>query len=88
MTKSKRARRTRDDWHRLVKRFETSGLSQKEFCHHEAINENTFRLWRSRTRSAAPARVPFMEVVPVPAPASSWAIELELPSGVKLRLRG
>jgi hypothetical protein len=88
MTERKRARRTRDDWHRLVKRFDASGLSQKEFCHHEALNENTFRLWRSRLRAADPTVVPFMELLPVPAPETPWTMELELPSGVKLRLRG
>lgn len=88
MTERKRSRRTPDEWHRLVKRFETTGLSQKKFCANEDLNENTFRLWRSRMRSATSTPVPFMEVVPVTAPESPWAIELELPSGVKLRLRG
>ncbi|MGB3399188.1 MAG: hypothetical protein WBA34_03330, partial [Candidatus Deferrimicrobiaceae bacterium] len=77
-----------DQWHRLVERFEAAGLSQKKFCASEGLNENTFRLWRSRVRSARNVSVPFVEVVPVTAAESPWAIELELPSGVKLRLRG
>lgn len=88
MTKRKRSRRTPDEWRRLVKRFEAAGVSQKRFCAAEGLNETTFRLWRSRVRSERTEAAPFVEVVPVPASESPWAIELELPSGVKLRLRG
>ena len=30
----------------------------------------------------------FVELVPPPAPREPWAVEVELPSGVRLRLRG
>jgi len=88
MAEKKRARRSREEWHRLVKRYEAGGLSPKEFCRREGLNENTFRLWRGRVRSADRGPAPFVEVVPAAAPEPSWSIELELPSGAKLRLRG
>ena len=88
MAEKKRGRRSRDEWRRLVERFEGAGLSQGEFCRREALNENTFRLWRSRVRSSKNVPAPFVEVVPVPAAESPWTIELELPNGAKLRLRG
>ena len=88
MAEKKRARRSRDDWQRLVKRFESGGLSAKEFCRRESLNENTFRLWRGRVRSLAQGPTPFVELVPAAAPEPAWSIELELPGGTKLRLRG
>jgi len=88
MTEKQRVRRSRDDWHRLVKRYEAGGLSAKEFCRREGLNRNTFRLWRGRVRSSASGPAPFVELVPAGAPEPPWSIELELPSGAKLRLRG
>ncbi len=88
MTAKTRVRRTREEWHRLVERYKAGGLSPREFCRREGLNDNTFRLWRSRVRSTSTATGPFVEVVPVASPESPWSIELELPSGTKLRLRG
>lgn len=91
MVKSKKVRRSRDEWRRLVARYECGELSPAEFCRREDLNPNTFRLWRGRVRSADNAPVPFVEVVPVSSPpsvATPWLIELELPSGAKLRVRG
>ena len=88
MAEEQRVRRSRNDWHRLVKRFEAGGSSAKEFCRREGLNENTFCLWRGRVRSLDQGAAPFVELVPAAAPEPSWSIELELPSGAKLRLRG
>ena len=91
MNKSKKVRRSRDEWRRLVERCECGELSPAEFCRREDLNPNTFRVWRSRVRSETNAPVPFVEVVPTSAPsavATPWLIELELPSGAKLRVRG
>ena len=88
MAERKRVRRNAEEWRRMVEQHESGGLSQKEFCRREGLNENTFRLWRSRVGSSANGSVPFVEVVPAPASESPWSIELELPSGTKLRMRG
>lgn len=88
MTVKRRARRSREEWHRLVQRYEESGLSHAEFCRQEGLNVNTFRFWRSRTRAKDKGASPFVEVVPVPDPESPWTIELELPGGATFRLRG
>ena len=88
MTDGKRIRRDASEWKRLVERYEAGGLSQREFCRREGLNENTFRSWRGRLQSQASSQVPFVEVVPASVPESPWLIELELPRGVTLRMRG
>lgn len=88
MARGKPARRTPEEWERLVQQYEASGMGPGEFCRREGLNENTFRLWRGRVRSAPRGASPFVEVVPVASAESPWAIEVELPSGTKLRLRG
>ena len=88
MAEKQRVRRSRDDWRRLVKQYEAGGLSPKEFCRREGLNENTFRLYRGRVRSADQGPAPFVELLPAAAPEPSWSIELDLPGGAKLRLRG
>jgi len=89
MSERTRVRRDRKQWQRLVERYESSGKSQAEFCRVEGLNENTFRLWRSRVRaSSVNGSAPFTEVVPAPSPESGWSMELDLPGGTKLRLRG
>jgi len=91
MRKKQRIRRRREEWQRLVKQFEGSGLSQKVFCRRHDLNETTFRLWRGRVRSPTPDPVPFVELVPAGAaapPEAPWSIELALPGGVTLRMRG
>ena len=46
MSKKQSTRRRREEWHRLVKQFEGSGLSQKVLCRRHDLNETTFRLLR------------------------------------------
>jgi transposase-like protein len=92
MSETKQGRRSRDEWKRLVSRYERSGASRREFCRREGLNENTFRLWwgrlRSESPSAPPSPTPFVEVVPAASVESRWTIELELPGGATFRLRG
>jgi hypothetical protein len=49
---------------------------------------STFEQWYRRHRRAEHRMGQFVEVKPLSAIAGPWAVEVELPSGVRLRLRG
>lgn len=81
-------RRGEPEWRRLVARFEASRLDAASFCDRESISLSSLHRWRRRLRE--PDHDGFVEI-PVPAlstSASEWSLEVELPNGVVLRLRG
>ena len=88
-TKLAQVRRTEKQQREILQRLEASGLSMREFCSREGVVLSSLQRWRSRCGRAPEPR--FVELAPPPttAPASqsSWAVELELPGGMRLRLR-
>lgn len=81
-------RRGEPEWRRLVARFEASRLDAVSFCERESISLSSLQRWRRRLREAD--QDGFVEI-PVPGlttSASQWSLEVELPNGVVLRLRG
>lgn len=85
-----RRRRTEAEWTEILRRFKGSGLGRREFCRREGLALSSFQRWRDRARRA-PAPGAFVELVPSPTPTparSGWELELSLPNGVGLRLRG
>jgi len=85
-------RRTADQWRGIVARFQESGLTPKEFCKREALAEATFGRWRRRFL-AEDERPEFVELLPSSASMKGrgsefWELELDLPCGGTLRLRG
>ncbi len=83
-----RVRRSAAEWRTLCERFARSGLGVAEFCAREAITESRFKKWYQRSHGAAPPKGQFIELVPAVPGAGRWEVELELPSGARLRLRG
>ena len=91
----RRIRRSREEWEGLVTLFETSGQTRKRFCAELGIGESTLRRWCSRLRERTPAAVSQAPVfVELPAQekgpraaVQSWEVELQLDTGVLLRLR-
>ena len=84
-----RKRRTESDWTDILRRFESSDLTIREFCRREGLSLSSFQRWRSRLASVAPAE--FVELVPAATdapPASDWLLDVALPNGVQLRFRG
>jgi transposase-like protein len=87
----RRVRRSETEWREILARYEESGLSRVEFCQREGMARTTLEKWsRKLSSSGVPAR--FVELVPPrlsPTLAEgAWAVELELPSGAVLRIRG
>lgn len=84
-------RRTAADWQAIVARFRHSGLTQRAFCRRDGIGLTSLQRW---CQQYPPARDAFLDLLPAasdPAAASAavdWSIELVLPHGVILRLRG
>ncbi len=88
-SRGRRPRRTKEQWTEILRRFESSGLGPREFCRREDLAPSSLQRWRAQI-SLAPA-VEFVELTPTSTPgtsAASWTLDLSLPNGVCLRLRG
>ena len=83
--------RPQRDWRKLLNEYRKCGTTQRTFCDARKISLNTFQyhLQKERSSSAelAVATPSFIELSP-PAERKSVEIEILLPSGVALRLRG
>jgi len=77
-------------WRERVTRFQTSGLSVRDFCRGEGLSEPSFYSWRRTITErdaarAAPNTPAFIPLHVRPDPASP-ALELVLRSGYVLRI--
>ncbi len=76
------------EWSGIMVRYRQSGLGMKEFCAQEGLTLRTFEEWYRRQRRSETKKGQFVEVKPVSPGAGPWAVEVELPNGVRLRVRG
>ena len=96
-TRSLGPRRPRTYWVRWTEEYARSGMSVTAFCAKHTLPVKTFSRWRRRLaeeaeRETAPG---FIELPSdassssstAASPVSGWELELELPEGVRLRLR-
>ena len=81
-------RRSAAEWGAIVGRFRQSGLGIAEFCAREGVAVHRFEQWYRRSRRAETPKGPLIALPPLAATVGPWAVEVELPSGVRLRLRG
>ena len=81
-------RRSAAEWHSIIERYRQSGLGINEFCAQEGVRVGTFEQWYRRHRRAEHRTRQFVEVKPLGTAVGLWAVEVEWPSGVRLRLRG
>lgn len=79
-------RKSRAHWEELMAAYEASDLPQREFCKLRDIPYSTFGYWRKRLRSPAE---PFVELSTFGPgeDTTQWRVELDLGSGLVLRLR-
>ena len=80
--------RSEAEWRTICERFAKSGLGQQEFCQRESIAVGSFKKWYQRCTENETQREAFVELVSPPVRSEAWAVEVELPSGVRVRLRG
>jgi hypothetical protein len=81
-------RRSAVEWRGIIERYRQSGMGINEFCAQEGVRVGTFELWYRRTRRAEHRTGQFVEVKPFAALGEPWAVEVEFPNGVRLRVRG
>jgi hypothetical protein len=75
-------------WSEIIARYRQSGMGSRDFCAAEGLVPRTFEKWERRLRRKEGTKGEFVEV---PAPReipSPWAVEVEFPNGVRLRVRG
>lgn len=85
--KSKRGRLTAEEWREVLDRQRESGLGVSAFCRREGLVPTTFHKWKARmVRGEGEGR--FVELKRSEGGGSAWSMELELPHGVVLRIRG
>jgi hypothetical protein len=81
-------RRTEEQWNEILRRFDSSGLSAREFCSRDGVPLSSLQRWQRR-QGAVPA-AKFVELVsplPTSVSASSWSFEVSLPNGTSLRFQ-
>jgi hypothetical protein len=85
-----KVRRSLEDWQAICERFSKSGLGQKAFCQQESLAVGSFKKWYRRCTARPAQRAAFVELVTAPTAArrETWALEIELPSGIRVRVRG
>jgi hypothetical protein len=88
LTTNGRVQRSAAEWRAIIARYERGGAKQAEFCRREGIALHSFKKhYRRRQAVESPAGT-FVEVPPRVGEPESWAVELEFPSGLRLRVRG
>src|SRR6266852_6277248 len=80
--------RSEAEWRTICERFAQSGLGVAEFCVREKLAMSSFQTWYRRCAGAERRKGKFIEVLPAAAGAGCWEVEVELPNGTRLHLRG
>jgi hypothetical protein len=88
----KQGRLSAAHWRELISDWEDSGLTQKRFCERHGVALSTFVRWKSRLAEESSARelAPRAELIelmtPNRDPRDTVAVELDLGSGLVLRI--
>jgi hypothetical protein len=87
--------RTQEQWKALLEEFNTSGLTRAAFCKKHRIATSSLYRWQQLFEHAS--NTDFIDVTgplvnapgshPVSVRDNDWQVELELGSGIVLRLR-
>ena len=89
-------RKTPEQWQQIVNDQKISGLPQKAYCRQHGLSLATFCNWKKKlAHQTQQENTPSQEAgdwieVPTevsPSQHNQWAMELELPGGVTLRMR-
>lgn len=85
---------TREEWSKLVRRFERSGLDPAEFAKREGIKAKQLGWWRWRLRTSGelatrtePEFLPVRIVTSTRPPPVGTPIEIALPNGRLVRVQ-
>ena len=76
------------EWRTICEQFARSGLGIEEFCLREKLTVSNFKKWYRRCRRERQQSSQFIELVPPATVAGRWEVEVSLPNGTRLHLRG
>ena len=89
-----KSRYSQDEWSQLMSEYESSELTQRQFCERHQLAYSTFCYWRKRLSAGAvrtelsATSESLLELPLLPKRGQSdWRLELELGQGVVLRLK-
>jgi hypothetical protein len=82
--------RGKNDWSRVLKDYHQSGATQRAFCEVRKLSLNTLQYHLQKQRASAELTAVAPKFVELSAPRAPSTVEIEiiLPSGAALRLRG
>jgi hypothetical protein len=84
--------RSESQWRQIIAEYESSGLTQDQFCQHAAIAKSSFYHWRKRLENSEPKgeTTQFIDLTDLMHREGTrrWEIELDLGDGIRLSLRG
>jgi hypothetical protein len=80
--------RSAAQWREIITRYRQSGLGSRQFCEEEGVTLRTFEKWHRRLRRSETSQGKVVEVKPPLGVGESWAVEVEFPHGIRLRVRG
>jgi len=80
--------RSAAQWSEIIARYRQSGLGSRDFCAAEGLVPRTFAKWERRLRRKETKQGQFVEIASSPNVSGPWAVEVEFPNGVRLRVRG
>jgi hypothetical protein len=80
--------RSAAQWGEIIARYRQSGLGSREFCAAEGLVPRTFEKWERRLRRKDSPKGQVIEVATPQIGREPWAVEVEFPNGVRLRVRG
>lgn len=76
------------EWSNIIARYRQSGMGSRQFCEQEGLTLRTFEKWVGRMRRSETSKGKFVEVKAPLGTVGPWAVEVEFPTGVRLRVRG
>ena len=91
----KRTQKSQEEACDILKTFQSSGKTQKDFCKEQGIPVSTFSYWLKRQRKipkdtlTTPGQKAFVRVKPIAQPSSFSSnplLRLDFPSGIRLSL--
>jgi hypothetical protein len=85
MPKTNRKQRTVAEIQAILADYDSSSLTQKQFCVYRSVPASTFHVWLAKRRRQNQSLLP--AIIPVgPVPSLAPPIEIELPDGKIIRL--
>ncbi len=93
-----KTRRTADQWYELISEYQTSGLTQRDYCEQHDVPYSSFTNWFAKFKKDKPAlstqktQSPLFVEMTTPTPVQTtpsldWDVELSFSNGMMLRIK-